>query len=117
MEDQQKRDLRKIGESEEETKDNERDDSQGNQLPAEERPEFAVGDEVVDAFEGIEKGRADDVADGLESCCCDWAYFWHDRGDYGIIRRERGGGRGIGGCRWKYEAVLRALGMCLVTPV
>jgi len=51
-----------------------------------------VGQEVVDAFEGVDKGRADDVADGLEGRRGDWAYVWHVREAYRAIRGRRGGG-------------------------
>jgi hypothetical protein len=36
-----------------------------------------VGEEVVDAFEGIEEGRADDVSDGLEGGRGDGARIRH----------------------------------------
>lgn len=69
--------MRQVGKCKEEPEDNEGDDGQGDQLPAKERPEFAVGEEVVDAFEGIEEGRADDVSDGLEGGRGDGARIRH----------------------------------------
>ena len=55
-----------------------------------------MGDEVVDAFERVEKGRADDVANGLEGGCGDGAYVWHV-GEAGRgIRGREGGLRGRG---------------------
>ena len=95
MEDQQKRSLRQIGKGKEEAEDNERDYGQRYQLPAKQRPEFAVRDEVVDALEGIEKGRADDVANWLEGGCGNGAYIWHVEEEERGIRGKGGGGRGI----------------------
>jgi hypothetical protein len=37
-----------------------------------------VGKEIVDSLEGIEEGRADDIADGLESGRGDGTRIWHN---------------------------------------
>lgn len=44
-----------------------------------------MGKEVVDAFEGVKEGRADDVADGLEGGRGDGARVRHDKEE--IVQR------------------------------
>ena len=79
MEDQEEQGLRHVCEGKQKPQDNQRDYGQRDQLPTEERPVFAVREEVVNAFEGVKEGRADDVADGLEGGGGDGARVRHDK--------------------------------------
>jgi hypothetical protein len=60
-------------------------------MSTKEWPELAVGEEVVNAFEGVEGGCTDDVADGLEGGRCDGTRVWHngERMVLFISRRRR----------------------------
>lgn len=78
MENQEKQSLRHVCEGKQKPQNNQRDYGQRDQLPAEEWPVFVVRDEVVDAFEWVKEGRADDVADGLEGGRGDGARVRHD---------------------------------------
>ena len=71
--------MRDVCEGKQKPQDNQRDYGQRDQLSTEERPVFAVREEVVDAFEGVKEGRADDVADGLEGGRGDGARVRHDK--------------------------------------
>jgi hypothetical protein len=87
VEDQKKRGLRQVGEGKQKLEDNERHGGQGDQLLAEEGPEFAVGD-VVDTFKGIEERHTNDIADGLEGGRGDGARIRYDGGNSAVNALE-----------------------------